>query len=420
MIKAIKGTRDILPPASERWAAVENEVRDVFRVYHYGEIRTPIFEVSELFSRGVGEETDIVSKEMYTFLDRDGDSITLRPENTASVMRAYLEHRLDQNAGISRLYYIGPMFRRERPQRGRYRQFHQIGAEVIGSERPEIDAEVVVMVSDLLRRVEVKDFEILLNSVGCKECRPVFLAALKSSLEPVQTSLCSDCQRRATTNPLRVLDCKVPSDQEIIATLPSILDHLCPACSEHFDRVQLLLNDEELRYSVTPRLVRGLDYYTRTTFEFTHGDLGAQNSILGGGRYDGLAEQLGSKIAAPGIGFSIGQDRLMLALEKEAASARSSLDVFIAPMGAEASRLAFSLAHGLRARGACVEVGPDAKLKRSLELAHKLVARYTLIIGDEETRSGQFLLKEMTTGEQVSVTRELLFSRFTTTTDHGI
>ncbi|MBK7927514.1 MAG: histidine--tRNA ligase [Bryobacterales bacterium] len=420
MIKAIKGTRDILPPAGARWAAVENEVRDVFRVYHYGEIRTPIFEVSELFSRSVGEETDIVSKEMYTFLDRDGESITLRPENTASVMRAYLEHRLDQNAGISRLYYIGPMFRRERPQRGRYRQFHQIGAEVIGSERPEVDAEVVVMVSDLLRRVEVKDFEILLNSVGCKECRPVFLAALKSSLEPVQANLCSDCQRRATTNPLRVLDCKVPADQEIISTLPSILDHLCSACRGHFDRVQLLLNDQQLPYSVTPRLVRGLDYYTRTTFEFTHGELGAQNSILGGGRYDGLAAQLGSKMPAPGIGFSIGQDRLMLALEKEAASAVSSLDVFIAPMGAEAARLAFSLAHGLRARGVCVEVGPDAKLKRSLELAHKLVARYTLIIGDEETRSGQFLLKEMTTGEQVSVTRELLFSRFTTTTDHGI
>lgn len=420
MIKAIKGTRDLLPPISGRWAAVEAEVRDVFRVYGYGEIRTPIFEVSELFSRGVGEETDIVSKEMYTFLDRDGESITLRPENTASVMRAYIEHRLDQNAGISRLYYIGPMFRRERPQRGRYRQFHQIGAEVIGSERADIDAEVIVMVSDLLTRVRVKDFAILLNSVGCKECRPKFLAALRSSLEPVQQNLCSDCQRRATTNPLRVLDCKVPADQEIIEGLPSILDHLCPACRDHFDRVQLLLNDQGMVYAVTPRLVRGLDYYTRTTFEFTHGELGAQNSILGGGRYDGLAAQLGSKITAPGIGFSIGQDRLMLALEKEDLGTNDAPQVFIAPLGAEASRLAFTLAHGLRAQGVRVELGADAKLKRSLELAHKLEARYTLIIGDEETRSGQFLLKEMATGEQVSVTRELLFARFTTATDHGI
>ncbi len=421
MIRAVKGTRDILPPESEQWAYVEGVIRRVFRTYNYHEIRTPIFEETQLFARSVGAETDIVSKEMYSFDDRDGASLTLRPENTASVMRAYAEHRLDQLPGLQKLFYIGPMFRRERPQKGRYRQFHQIGAEVIGSELPEIDAEVIVLVADLLANVGVVGFAIILNSVGCADCRPVFVRRLKDALQGVQGNLCSDCQRRAEVNPLRVLDCKVPQDQPIIENLPSILDSLCPTCVAHFDTVKTFVGDRGLAFQVNPRMVRGLDYYTRTTFEFTHGALGAQNSILGGGRYDGLAEQLGSRVPSPGIGFSIGQDRLMMSLGSSSLqTSGSQLGIFVAPMGATAVRFAAGLARDLRAAGTVVEVGPDAKLKRSLELAHKLGARYTLIIGEQELHSEQYLLKEMESGAQRSVSLPELLSHFSTTTEHGI
>src|SRR5580693_8336783 len=306
MIKAVKGTRDILPPSSAVWNQVESIARDVFRVYNYQEIRTPILEETALFARGVGQETDIVSKEMYTFEDRDGSSLTLRPEATASVMRAYIEHRLDQKPGLQKLYYIGPMFRRERPQKGRYRQFYQIGAEAIGSESPLVDAEVIEMVIDLLRRAGLEGFQLLINSVGDQNCRP----------QDVASRLCDDCQRRAETNPLRVLDCKVPEDQAIIDALPSIQDHLCQPCADHFAAVRGHLDDRGILYEVRPRMVRGLDYYMRTTFEIVHGSLGAQNSVLGGGRYDGLAEALGSRVHSPGIGFSIGEDRLVMTVEE--------------------------------------------------------------------------------------------------------
>ncbi|MEP7361804.1 MAG: histidine--tRNA ligase [Acidobacteriota bacterium] len=420
-IRAVKGTRDILPSASNHWNVVEAIVRGVFKTYNCHEIRTPIFEETQLFARSVGAETDIVSKEMYSFDDRDGTSLTLRPENTAPVMRAYTEHRLDQRPGVQRLYYIGPMFRRERPQKGRYRQFHQIGAEVIGSERPEVDAEVIVMVADLLRRVGVAAFEIVLNSVGCSKCRPVFLAKLREALQDVKASLCADCQRRAEVNPLRVLDCKVPQDQPIIDSLPSILDSLCNECAEHFDTVKLFVGDRGLEFAVNPRLVRGLDYYTKTTFEFTHSALGAQNSILGGGRYDGLAAQLGSHVPAPGIGFSIGQDRLMMTLGLDGDVGNAGvIDVFVAPIGPEAVRFCAGIAHELRLSGVCVEVGNDSKLKRSLELAHKLGARYTLIIGEQEMQSGQYLLKEMASGGQQSVSRQMLLSHFSSKIEHGI
>src|SRR5271169_3914575 len=300
MIRAIKGTRDLLPPSTAVWNAVEDEARSVFRAYHYGEIRTPILEETQLFARGVGQETDIVSKEMYTFEDRDGSSLTLRPEATASVIRAYIEHRLDQRPGVQKLYYIGPMFRRERPQKGRYRQFFQIGAEAIGSESPAIDAEVIEMVVEILSRAGLADFKVLLNSVGDHRCRPVFIAKLRDELAGVASQLCGDCQRRASTNPLRVLDCKVEADQPIIDKLPSILDYLCEVCRPHFDSVRRYLTDRGIAFEVRPRMVRGLDYYMRTTFEVVHGALGAQNSVLGGGRYDGLAEMLGSRVPAPG------------------------------------------------------------------------------------------------------------------------
>src|SRR5580658_6701782 len=351
LIKAVKGTRDLLPPSTEVWNRVEAAARAVFRAYHYGEIRTPIFEETQLFARGVGADTDIVTKEMYTFDDRDEVSLTLRPENTASVIRAYIEHRLDQRPGLQKLYYMGPMFRRERPQKGRYRQFFQIGAEAIGSESPAIDAEVIEMVVEILTRAGLAGFDLLINSVGCANCRPVYIEKLREALTAVAPKLCGDCQRRADTNPLRVLDCKVPEDQLIIDQLPSILDYLCEVCKPHFAAVQQYLTDRHIAFAVKPRLVRGLDYYMRTTFEVVHGSLGAQNSVLGGGRYDGLAESLGSSVHSPGIGFSIGEDRLVMTVASEASEKIAHLDVFMAPLGDAALLHAGGLARDLRRSG---------------------------------------------------------------------
>jgi histidyl-tRNA synthetase len=400
VIRAVKGTRDLLPPSTAVWNHVESIGRTVFHAYNYQEIRTPILEETQLFARGVGEETDIVTKEMYTF-DDHGTSLTLRPENTASVIRAYIEHRLDQRPGVQKLYYMGPMFRRERPQKGRYRQFYQIGAEAIGSESPAVDAEVIEMVVELLSRAGLKDFGVLLNSVGCQDCRPKFIAKLREELAGVAGQLCTDCQRRAVTNPLRVLDCKVEADQPIIDKLPSILDYLCEKCRPHFEAVKQYLADRAIAYEVKPRLVRGLDYYMRTTFEVVHGSLGAQNSVLGGGRYDGLAEMLGSKVPAPGIGFSIGEDRLVMAVEESQPT--EALDLFIAPLGDSALRHAGMLARDLRRDGVSVELATEGKLKRAMELANKLGARYTLIVGDNEIATGEYALKNMQSGEQAPV-----------------
>jgi histidyl-tRNA synthetase len=411
LIRAIKGTRDILPPQSGIWNHVEGVARRIFRAYDYHEIRTPIFEETALFARSVGEETDIVTKEMYTFQDRDETSLTLRPEATASVIRAYIEHRLDQRPGIQKLYYMGPMFRRERPQKGRYRQFFQIGAEAIGSESPAIDAEVIEMVVEILRAVGLADFELLVNSVGCAVCRPVFIAALRERLKDVAPRMCEDCQRRAETNPLRVLDCKVPEDQPIIDTLPSILDYLNEPCRVHFEAVKTFLSDRGIRFTVKPRLVRGLDYYTRTTFEIVHGSLGAQNSVLGGGRYDGLAEALGSKVHAPGIGFSIGEDRLVMTVEDKY-PALDRVEVFLAPIGEAAFRHAALLARDLRACGTVIELAPEGKLKRMMETANKLGAEHVLIVGEDEMAAGQYTLKNMQSGDEAKLSREQILERF--------
>jgi histidyl-tRNA synthetase len=410
MIRAIKGTRDLLPPDTAVWNRVERIAHDVFRAYNYHEIRTPILEETQLFARGVGQETDIVSKEMYTFDDRDGTSVTLRPENTASVIRAYIEHRLDQKPGVQKLYYIGPMFRRERPQKGRYRQFFQIGAEAIGSESPFIDAEVIEMVVEILTRAGLSEFTLLINSVGDANCRPLFVEKLREALRPVAAQLCADCQRRVETNPLRVLDCKIPEDQAIIDKLPSILDNLCGVCGPHFAAVQTYLQDRAIAYEVKPRLVRGLDYYMRTTFEVVHGNLGAQNSVLGGGRYDGLAESLGSNVPAPGIGFSIGEDRLVMTVANTA-DPGDGLAVFMAPLGDAALRHAGQLARDLRRSGASVEVAANVKLKRAMELANKSGARYALILGDDEIAAGAYSLKNMQSGEQLRVSRKELFEK---------
>jgi len=413
MIRAVKGMRDLLPPATAVWNHVEATTREVFHSYNFQEIRTPIVEATELFARGVGQETDIVTKEMYSFEDRDGSSLTLRPEATASVIRAYIEHRLDQQPGLAKVYYIGPMFRRERPQKGRYRQFYQIGAESIGSDSPLIDAEVIEMVVELLKRLKLEGCELLLNSVGCRVCRPAYVEALREGLRSVAPSMCTDCQRRATTNPLRVLDCKVEADQPIISSLPSILDHLCEECREHFATVRRSLEDRGIDYLVVPRMVRGLDYYTRTTFEIVHGALGAQNSVLGGGRYDGLAEDLGSKTPAPGIGFSIGEDRLVLSLEEsQAAVPAPGLDLFVVPVGDAAASHATGLALELRRAGVSLELPHGGKMKKLMELANKLGARYVLIIGDDEIAAGTYSLKEMSSGEQTRLSREQLIGHF--------
>jgi histidyl-tRNA synthetase len=415
-LKSVRGTRDLLPPETETWNFVETTVRDVFRVYNFQEIRTPIFEDLQLFQRSVGEETDIVSKEMFAWEDRaraqseKGQWLALRPENTAGVVRAYIEHKLWERPGLQRFYYIGPQFRRERPQKGRYRQFYQIGAEVIGpttagSESPAVDAELLEMLATLLDRLGIKGWTLKLNSVGSSKDRPRYLQALRDALKPVVHTMCSDCQRRAETNPLRVLDCKVPEDQPIIEKLPRMSEYLDEDSRAHFAEVQKILNAVGVPFEIDHRLVRGLDYYTRTAFEFTHGALGAQNAILGGGRYDGLSESLGGP-PAPGIGFAIGEDRLVMTLQESAAVAARPADIYIAPLGAGMNVHAARLARDLRREGLVVTAGDESfKLKKSLETASKMGVRFALILGENEVNSGQYALKNLSTGEQASVSK---------------
>jgi len=422
MIKAVRGTRDLLPPDTALWNHVESVVREVFRAYNFQEIRTPIFEETALFARGVGEDTDIVAKEMYTWEDRSraasekGQSLTLRPENTAGVVRAYIEHKL-WDRGLSKLYYIGPQFRRERPQKGRYRQFYQIGAEVIGpspsgSESPARDAELLEMLATLLDRLGITDWNLQLNSVGCASDRAKFNEALRQALEPVKDKMCVDCQRRAVTNPLRVFDCKVPEDQPIIEKLPRISQFLDEGCRTHFEAVQSILTKVGVPFTLNDRLVRGLDYYTRTAFEFTHGALGAQNAILGGGRYDGLSEALGGP-PAPGIGFAIGEDRLVMTVQEklQPETVVRKPDVYIAPM-AGMNGDAARLARELRRKDVVVELGDDTfRLKKSFEAATKAGAKFILIVGENEVKSDSFALKNLTSGEQISVPRAELVSK---------
>jgi histidyl-tRNA synthetase len=544
MIKAIRGTRDLLPPDTALWNFVEATARDVFRAYNFQEIRTPIFEATELFARGVGEETDIVSKEMFTWNDgerfdedalkkewisrgetenrlyvegatpvntylqplgillinhrpsgvpgpdkpelvcfraratleavellrkahdhamspefvgkyyadapyvqraklrivvpsgtadsatwidtseveveqfqartpvfKSSQSLTLRPEATAGIVRAYIEHGLEKR-GLNKLFCVGPMFRRERPQKGRYRQFYQIDAEVIGpasagSDSPARDAEILEMLATLLGRLGITDWTLELNSVGCPNDRAKFNEALRKALEPVKDKMCADCQRRAVTNPLRVFDCKVPEDQPIIDKLPRISQFLDEPCREHFEAVKSILRTIGVDFHINDRLVRGLDYYTRTAFEFTHGALGAQNAILGGGRYDGLSEALGGP-AAPGIGFAIGEDRLVMTLEEKrsAESVMRKPDAYIAPLGAGMNREAARLARELRRQDVVIELGDENfRLKKSFETATKIGAKFILIVGENEVKSGAFALKNLATGEQVSVPR---------------
>jgi histidyl-tRNA synthetase len=418
-LKAVRGTRDLLPPETALWNHIEATARAVFARYNFGEIRTPIFEDTSLFARSVGEETDIVSKEMYTWEDRaraqseKAQSLTLRPENTAGVVRAYIEHKLGETGQLQKLYYIGPQFRRERPQKGRYRQFWQIGAEVIGppsagSESPLRDAEVLEMLATLLDELGITGWTLELNSVGSAADRERYNAILRTALLQVQEKMCVDCQRRAVTNPLRVLDCKVPEDQPIIDALPKITDSLDEDSKKHFAAVTTALDAAGVPYKLNPRLVRGLDYYTRTTFEFTHGGLGAQNALLGGGRYDGLSEAIGGP-KAPGIGFAMGLDRLVLTLQA-AESAQSSaspakVHAFIAPLGENLNAAALTLARELRRAGLSVELGDGSfRLKKSFEAADK-TARRIVILGEDELQSGILTVKDFASGTQSRIPR---------------
>jgi histidyl-tRNA synthetase len=414
-LKAVRGTRDLLPPETALWNRIEAAARSVFARYSFGEIRTPIFEDTSLFARSVGEETDIVSKEMYTWEDRaraqseKPQSLTLRPENTAGVVRAYIEHKLGETGQLQKLYYIGPQFRRERPQKGRYRQFSQIGAEIIGppsagSESPLRDAEVLEMLATLLDELGITGWTLDINSVGSAADRARYNETLRAALQPVAAQMCVDCQRRAVTNPLRVLDCKVPEDQPIIDALPKIADSLDDASKAHFAQVTGALEMAGVPYTRNHRLVRGLDYYTRTTFEFTHGGLGAQNALLGGGRYDGLSEALGGP-RAPGIGFAMGEDRLVLTLQAQEAPPAEKAHAYIAPLGEDMNAAALALARELRRGGLHVELGEGSfRLKKSFEAADK-AARRIVILGEDEERSGILTVKDFSTGVQTKVPR---------------
>jgi len=419
MIKAVRGTRDLLPPDTDLWNFVEARVREVFRNYNFREIRTPVFESTELFARGVGEETDIVSKEMFTWEDRaraaseKPQSLSLRPEATSGIVRAYIEHDLNRTGLLQKLYMIGPMFRRERPQKGRYRQFFQIDAEVIGppssgSELPVRDAEIIDMLTAILDAVGLTGWSLQLNSVGCPKCRPLYNQALREALANVKDKMCVDCRRRAETNPLRVLDCKVPEDQPIIDALPKISQYLDEDCRRNFAEVRAILDSMAIAYTINERMVRGLDYYTRTTFEFTHGGLGAQSAVLGGGRYDGLSELLGGP-RAPATGFAIGEDRLVLALQAQSPPPPQAPAAYIIPLGAGMNRHALKLARELRRNGLIVDVGDESfRLKKGFEAAGKLGAKYAVLVGENEVASDTFAVKNLGSGEQVAVARAQL------------
>ncbi|HVO11235.1 MAG TPA: histidine--tRNA ligase [Vicinamibacteria bacterium] len=400
-VHAVRGTRDILPDEVAAWQGMEKAARELFARYGYREIRTPVFEETELFARGIGAETDIVSKEMYTFADRDGGSLTLRPEATAGIVRAVIEHNLMNTDPALKVYALGPMFRRERPQKGRYRQFHQVDVEAFGFTRPAIDAETIELALAYLDACGVTRHQLVLNSVGDGNCRPAYVELLRQALRERASTMCGDCQRRAETNPLRVLDCKVPQDQPLIEALPKITDHLCAACREHFAEVCRQLRLLGIDYRLEPRLVRGLDYYVRTTFEVTSDALGAQSSVLGGGRYDGLVKDLGGP-ELPGIGFAVGMERLSLLLPPCPPPPRCQ--VFLLPLVEGAQDRALVLQRDLRAAGVSALLDPEGRsFKSRMKQADKLGARFVAILGEDELRRGAWSVRDMARSAQEDV-----------------
>jgi histidyl-tRNA synthetase len=400
-IRAVRGTHDILPDEMPAWHKVEQAARELFARYGYREIRTPVFEETDLFARSIGAETDIVAKEMYTFEDRDGASLTLRPEATAGIVRAAIEHNLTSTDPALKVWALGPMFRRERPQKGRYRQFHQVDVEAIGFTSPTIDVEIVELALAYLETCGLRQHGLVLNSVGDRNCRPAYVEALRSALRGHVSSLCADCRRRAETNPLRVLDCKVPEDQPLIESLPKITEHLCPECRDHFGEVKRQLELLGIPYRLSPRLVRGLDYYVRTTFEVLSGALGAQNSVLGGGRYDGLVRDLGGPDVAA-IGFAVGMERLALLLP--AREGESRCDVFLAPLVPAALDRALLLQRALRTAGLRAMLDPEGRsFKSRMKQADKLGARFVAILGEDEMARGVWTVRDMSRSTQEDV-----------------
>ncbi len=403
VLSNLPGTRDLLPEEIACWHVAEERARNIFQKYGYLEIRTPIIEPTELFARGIGGDTDIVGKEMYTFVDQSERSVTLRPEATASVVRAYIQHTMYRGGGLTKMYYIGPMFRHEKKQKGRWRQFYQIGAESLGSDHPAVDAELIEMALWFLDSIGVKG-RLLLNSVGCGNCRPAYIEMLRRALQEDLPHFCEDCRRRATTNSLRVLDCKVESCQPYIQKLPVITDHLCEECRSHFESVRGYLDAAGILFQIVPRLVRGLDYYVKTAFEIVSGDLGAQNALVGGGRYDGLSEVLGGP-PAKGIGFAMGLDRLVMVMPQEqSAEAQFKPELYLAFMGEPAFRKALEIARTLRHRGhSCyVEFG-QGSLKSQMRQANKLNSEHVLIIGDNELAQDRYAIKSLRESRQWEV-----------------
>lgn len=401
-VSAPRGTRDILPGEVENWHRLEETTRRVFHAFGYGEIRTPLFEHTELFLRGIGEATDIVQKEMYTFVDRGDRNITLRPEGTAPVVRAYLQHKLYARPQPQKLYYIGAMFRYERPQAGRYRQFHQLGAEALGTADPAADVEMIAMPLVLYEEMGLKDVHVLLNSIGCPRCRPRYRAALQEHLADRRAELCPTCQDRYERNPLRILDCKVERCRELTEDVPSIIDYLCDECAGHFEKVQLYLDRLNVVYRLEKRLVRGFDYYTKTVFELISPHLGAQDAVGGGGRYDGLAAETGGP-DTPGVGFAVGMERLLLALEAEgrAAAGTPAPDVYIVALSDDDRADVVALAHRLRRAGIRAEMDYGSRSVRGqMRAADQLGAASVLIVGGEEAARGVVKVRDMTSGTE--------------------
>src|SRR3990172_6024599 len=402
--QAIKGVKDILPGEVEKWQFMEKTAREVFELYGFSEIRIPIFERTEVFTRSIGETTDIVEKEMYTFPDRSGDSLTLRPEGTASVVRAYVEHNLYNPPSVVKLYYMGPMFRCERPQAGRHRQFYQIGAEVFGTENPEMDAESIGMLIRYFERLGLKDLELQINSLGCDECRPKFRKALLEFLKDRKNMLCEDCQRRFERNPLRIFDCKSANCHEATKESPTIESYMCENCKSHFDSTLRYLDKLNIPHTENPKLVRGLDYYTKTAFEIVSKKLGAQNTIAGGGRYDKLIEEFGGP-PTPAFGFAIGIDRTAPLIQSSGFSLQPS--VFIVALGEKADLKTFELINVLRQNGIRAERDYEgSSLKSQLRKANKFGVRYTIIIGDNELDKGKVILRDMSSAQQDEVDME--------------
>ncbi len=404
MIQLIKGFKDILPDEARCWRQVETLVAELFDNFGFEELRPPILEKTGLFEKSIGQDTDIVEKEMYTFADKKGDLITLRPEATASVVRAYIQHQLYAGNPYRKFYTIGPMFRRERPQKGRYRQFHQINAEVFGVKAPYIDAQIILLVATFFNRLGIDDADIHINSLGCRQCRPAYKKELSAFLEKHRQDLCPDCRQRLDRNPLRILDCKMEQCRQIAARAPSIITCLCPECEKHFSTVTALLDDLEIGFQLDNRLVRGLDYYTRTTFEVQTGRLGAQNAIAGGGRYDDLVRLLGGP-DQPAMGFAIGCERLIeLVGRNKKLSVEAGIDLFIAALGDSGRNKAFQWMSALQLSGFSVEMCFNERgLKSQMKLADKFSAARTLIVGEEEISCGKAILRDMKTSEQISL-----------------